>query len=105
MPYKYYVLFYSSTYTVLLIQTKSFEEPDLQDSQATPPKISGGLAAITQKENTDEKKSMRDYLRSPSDYFPMIRRGHVAEEEKKEVGVMGWGIEVTSRKEREELLR
>jgi hypothetical protein len=35
----------------------------------------------------------------------MIRRGHVAEEEKKEVGVMGWGIEVTSRKEREELLR
>lgn len=83
----------------------SFEEPEPQDSLSTPPKISGSLAAITQKGNNDEKKSMRDYLRSPSDYFPMIRRGHLAEEDKKEVGMMGWGIEVTSRKEREELLR
>jgi hypothetical protein len=88
-----------------LIQTKSFEEPEPQDSLSTPPKISGSLAAITQKGNNDEKKSMRDYLRSPSEYFPMIRRGHLVEEDKKEVGMMGWGIEVTSRKEREELLR
>lgn len=49
---------------------------------------------------------MRDLLRSPSDYFPMIRRGTPRDEEKAdEVASMGWNVEVTSRKEREEALR
>ena len=48
---------------------------------------------------------MKDLLRSPSDYFPMIRRGQSANLEEKEVVSTGWNMEVTSRKEREEALR
>lgn len=70
------------------------------------PKISGSLAAIARSGNDDiEKKTVKDFLRSPSDYFPMIRRGHASEEEKKEVGMLSWGVDITSRKEREESLR
>lgn len=48
----------------------------------------------------------RDFLRSPSDYFPMIRRGHSTREvEPIEVVSSGWNVEITSRKEREESLR
>lgn len=46
--------------------------------------------------------------RSASDYFPLIRRGAVGEEAGKaeqEVVSVGWKVEVTNRKEREEALR
>lgn len=49
---------------------------------------------------------MRNLLKSPSDYFPLIRRGHLNKVEKDaEVISSGWNVEVTSRKEREETLR
>mmetsp|Transcript_16540 Transcript_16540/g.15962 ORF Transcript_16540/g.15962 Transcript_16540/m.15962 type:complete len:434 (-) Transcript_16540:323-1624(-) len=49
-------------------------------------------------------------MRSPSDYFPLIRRGisSVAGEtpvDQPEVMAVGWKVEVTNRKEREETLR
>jgi hypothetical protein len=53
-----------------------------------------------------EKSGMRNLLKSPSDYFPLIRRGHLSKVEKEiEVVSSGWNVEVTSRKEREEALR
>jgi hypothetical protein len=49
---------------------------------------------------------MKNLLKSPSDYFPLIRRGHLNKVEKDaEVISSGWNVEVTSRKEREETLR
>ena len=56
--------------------------------------------------NKEEKPSVKNLLRSPSDYFPLIRRGQSERQEKeKEVVSTGWNVEVTSRKEREEALR
>ena len=70
---------------------------------ATPSRASIPTVAILPKE---EKPSIKEFLRSPSDYFPMIRRGQsTAQEEEKEVISTGWKVEVTSRKEREEALR
>lgn len=46
--------------------------------------------------------------RSASDYFPLIRRGAAGEEEGKapqEVVAVGWKVEISNRKEREEALR
>jgi hypothetical protein len=53
-----------------------------------------------------EKHGMKNLLKSPSDYFPLIRRGQLHKAEKDaEVISSGWNVEVTSRKEREEALR
>ena len=48
-----------------------------------------------------------NFLKSPSEYFPMIRRGFQLdkEEQDKEIVAVGWKVEVTNRKEREEVLR
>jgi hypothetical protein len=57
--------------------------------------------------NESQQKDRRgSFLRSPSEYLPMIRRGFSRHEEKnEEVIAMGWKVEVRNRKEREELLR
>mmetsp|Transcript_20189 Transcript_20189/g.28393 ORF Transcript_20189/g.28393 Transcript_20189/m.28393 type:complete len:412 (-) Transcript_20189:1013-2248(-) len=46
-------------------------------------------------------------LKSPSDFFPMIKRGFRGQEidQEKEVMAVGWKVEVTNRKEREVALR
>jgi hypothetical protein len=44
---------------------------------------------------------------SPSDFLPMIKRGitSMIEDDEKSLVSVGWKVEVTSRKEREETLR
>ena len=76
---------------------QSFRENEEQ------PQISTPIRATLDK---SEKPSAKDFLRSPSDYFPLIRRGHSsAQAKEQEVVSSGWNVEVTSRKEREEALR
>lgn len=62
----------------------------------------------------DTPKAVKDrpfFERSPSDYFPLVRRGMAAladellTKEEDEVVKVGWKHEITSRKEREEALR
>ncbi len=85
--------------------SQSTVDTTLKQPQATSPLRSPRrptIAAIDKKVGN----SVRELLRSPSDYFPMIRRGAPREMEKAdEVASMGWSVEVTSRKEREEALR
>ena len=59
-----------------------------------------------------EKKKERptpQILKSPSEYFPMVRRGFASQNEKDdeedEVVAVGWKVEITNRREREEGLR
>ena len=54
--------------------------------------------------------SFKKIVKSPSDYLPMIKRGFanladVNGQTEKDVISMGWKVEVTSRREREEALR
>jgi uncharacterized OB-fold protein len=46
-------------------------------------------------------------FRSPSDLLPMIKRGisSIIDDEEASLVSVGWKVEVTSRKEREEALR
>jgi hypothetical protein len=60
---------------------------------------------------TPKAKDRPFFERSPSDYFPLVRRGMAAladellTKEEDEVVKVGWKHEITSRKEREEALR
>jgi hypothetical protein len=54
--------------------------------------------------------NFKKLVKSPSDYLPMIKRGFanladVNGQSEKDVISMGWKVEVTSRREREEALR
>lgn len=56
--------------------------------------------------NSERRKS--SFMKSPGDFLPMIRRGILGdayEKETKDVVSVGWKVEVTNRKEREESLR
>lgn len=65
----------------------------------TPPEVTGA-------EPTKDDKVVQ---RSPSEYFPLIRRGFAIEKEagkeEEQVVMSGWQREVSNRKEREEALR
>ena len=54
-----------------------------------------------------DKKESRPSFRSPADILPLIKRGisGMIDEEEESIVSMGWKVEVTSRKEREETLR
>jgi uncharacterized coiled-coil protein SlyX len=63
-------------------------------------------------ESTPRNLQPRQLVTSPSDYLPMIRRGFakltpdgISHHDDKSVVSLGWKHEITSRKEREELLR
>jgi len=66
---------------------------------------------INLKETPKTSKENPFYGRSPSDYFPLVRRGMAAladelmTKEEEEVVTVGWKHDITSRKEREEALR
>lgn len=71
-----------------------------------------GLASITEgiasafKGGEEKKEEKRPrFLSVTADLFPRIRRGLAGEEEKKDAVISGWKAVVTSRKEREEILR
>ena len=65
----------------------------------TPPEVTG----------TEVTKDDKIVQRSPSEYFPLIRRGFASEKEagkeEEQVVMSGWQREVSNRKEREEALR
>ena len=50
---------------------------------------------------------MGNSFRSPADFLPMIKRGisGMIDDEEESLVSIGWKVEVTSRKEREESLR
>ena len=66
------------------------------------------IAKLQRKEEDDRAEKKNDFtLRSPSDFLPMIKRGftNMIDDEEESIVSMGWKVEVTSRKEREEALR
>ncbi len=54
-----------------------------------------------------KKEVSMNSIRSPADILPLIKRGisGMIDDEEESVVSMGWKVEVTSRKEREESLR
>lgn len=54
-----------------------------------------------------KKEVSMNSIRSPADILPLIKRGiaGMIDDEEESVVSMGWKVEVTSRKEREEALR
>lgn len=76
------------------------EESELLDERTEmPPEVTG----------VEQSKDDRIVQRSPSEYFPLIRRGFAIEKEagkeEDQVVMSGWQREVSNRKEREEALR
>jgi len=56
----------------------------------------------------DDMKELKNAFMSPTEFLPMIRRGFqnmMEDEDKDDIVSVGWNVEVTSRKEREETLR
>lgn len=103
--------------TELDVETEKKEEEEyrkIKEEAVTPEVVNalGKLGVDAGKNRVfNESPSMRPmYQRSPSEYFPMIRRGFAGlqeekEEEEEAVMAVGWKVEVTTRKEREEALR
>jgi hypothetical protein len=87
---------------LILSTSTHYTNTHTKRNEEAPPQASKPTIATLGK---SEKPGMKDLLRSPSDYFPMIRRGQSTNLEEKEVVSTGWNMEVTSRKEREEALR
>ena len=64
-----------------------------------------------EKEKENDTLDLRPaFMKSPSEYFPMIKRGFGtpggdSSSDQPEVMAVGWKVEVTNRKEREEALR
>ena len=86
----------------LFSESQESDEFDISPPQVATPTRQPTVAKLGSPMGTPGK----DFLRSPSDYFPMIRRGHSTREvEPTEVFSSGWNVEITSRKEREESLR
>lgn len=69
------------------------------------PSLAAASAAVKNTPKILDKRL--SFVRSPSEYFPLVRRGfvHADEKEDEEPVVVGWKVEVTNRKEREEALR
>ncbi len=61
---------------------------------------------IARMHNKEQDKKANS-LRSPADFLPMIKRGitSMLDDEEESLVSVGWKVEVTSRKEREEALR
>lgn len=77
-----------------------------------PPTVQRPTIAKIQTDEASAKTPARKELninsiRSPADILPLIKRGisGMIEDEEESVVSMGWKVEVTSRKEREEALR
>uniref|UniRef100_A0A7S2H2U5 Uncharacterized protein n=1 Tax=Helicotheca tamesis TaxID=374047 RepID=A0A7S2H2U5_9STRA len=100
--------------------TGAEEQKERDDVGITPARrdISNELDFESEKKTVspvpiaDSKEFTRAHnlVRSPSDYFPMIKRGgggpgEESNEDEQEVMAVGWKVEVTNRKEREEALR
>mmetsp|Transcript_39271 Transcript_39271/g.59237 ORF Transcript_39271/g.59237 Transcript_39271/m.59237 type:complete len:1407 (+) Transcript_39271:381-4601(+) len=69
-----------------------------------------GFLGMRNEPSVDAASQVHSLMRSPSEYFPMIRRGgpNAGEElndDEQSVMAVGWKVEVTNRKEREEALR
>jgi len=63
------------------------------------------IAASIENDINKGMDNLRNLIRSPSDFLPMIRRGHTKEAQSKDMAPVGWNANATSRKEREEALR
>ena len=77
-----------------------------------PPAVQRPTIAKIQTNEPSAKTPMKKELnmnsiRSPADILPLIKRGitGMIDDEEESVVSMGWKVEVTSRKEREEALR
>jgi len=100
---------------------KEDEETKRLKKEAVTPEVINALGKLgitgvkehdvfSSEKKKEEPKRRPLMTRSPSDYFPMVRRGFISmekEEDKEEEEVMavGWKTEITNRKEREESLR
>jgi hypothetical protein len=89
-------------------------EEEMEMKSINQPKLNGGVHRLGMSmpsfnEEKKEEKRRPMLARSASEYFPMIKRGFAgpADEAEQQESVMavGWKVEVTTRKEREEALR
>mmetsp|Transcript_9012 Transcript_9012/g.13072 ORF Transcript_9012/g.13072 Transcript_9012/m.13072 type:complete len:1706 (-) Transcript_9012:256-5373(-) len=73
------------------------------------PQIMSTLEKLGLKTVEDKPPERPKMTRNPSDYFPLVRRGFTLEEdpekEEEEIMAVGWKVDVTNRREREEALR
>merc|ERR1712151_1030673 len=74
------------------------------------PEVASTLGKLGLEHPLEERKAKPTIMRSPSEYFPLIRRGFLGEstddkvEDEEELAV-GWKVDFANRKEREESLR
>lgn len=99
------------------------EEKKVEEKPVTPkasekkkpdsvtPEVASTLGKLGLEHPLEEKKARATIMRSPSEYFPLIRRGFLGEntddnkvEDEEELAV-GWKVDFANRKEREESLR
>ena len=87
--------------------------PKASEKKVLPDSVTPEVASTLGKlglEHPLEKKEKPTIMRSPSEYFPLIRRGFLGEstddkpEDEEELAV-GWKVDFANRKEREESLR
>ena len=82
---------------------------DKKVSDSVTPEVASTLGKLG-LEHPLEKKEKPTIMRSPSEYFPLIRRGFLGDstdekpEDEEELAV-GWKVDFANRKEREESLR
>lgn len=111
-------------------QEENTSSPAIATSPKAAPKIEREFKAIPSRATTPQVVKTLDKLgvnlnetpktprerpffeRSPSEYFPLVRRGIAAlsednnkEQEEEDIVAVGWKRDITSRKEREEALR
>mmetsp|Transcript_20807 Transcript_20807/g.30490 ORF Transcript_20807/g.30490 Transcript_20807/m.30490 type:complete len:418 (-) Transcript_20807:57-1310(-) len=91
----------------LILNTRRTKEGNVPFQVSTPATPSTPIVSSDGDSSLKTPQDrLREVLRSPSDYFPMIKRGQSNREEKEdEVVSVGWNVEVTNRKEREISLR
>merc|ERR1711862_988271 len=96
------------------VEKKSQDTPKAS-AKDTPDSVTPEVASTLGKLGLEhplkkEKKEKPTIMRSPSEYFPLIRRGMLGEstddklQEEEELAV-GWKVDFANRKEREESLR
>ena len=89
------------------------EMKQIRKESVTPEVLSAlsklGVKGAEQNRVFETAKPRPTLLKSPSEYFPMVRRGFplspTEKEGDSEVMAVGWKVEITNRKEREESLR